>query len=147
MASDINELMDNLYREGSTSVTKEKVRILRMFLARAFNDVKPKILTDAASFLTLYCCLLTEGKRISYEGKELGAEELNQLFESYIKSSEAEFDSMETMYDFYGSAVVVALYVYKYTGGFTDTGTIFTKTRTGDKDDRIADAMTDKEIH
>lgn len=147
MATDINELMDSVYNSGETSVTKEKVHILRMFLVKAFPDVSTRTLSVAASFLTLYCCLLTEGKRISFEGKELDANEINKLFESYIQTSMNELGSMEKLYDFYGSAVVVAMYVYKYTEGFTDTGSIFDKTRAGDKDDRMADALSGKEIH
>lgn len=146
MAKDINDLMDGLYKDGTTSVTKEKVNILRIFLQRAFPDVNKTVINDASALLTVYCCLVTEGKHISVNGHELDAEGFQKLFESYGKKAEAAFDSPQHMYDFYGSAMVVALYVYKYTNGFTNKEAIFRKNRAGDKSERIASAMWDDEI-
>ena len=146
MATSIDSLMDSVYKDGKTAITQEKVNILRVFLQRAFPDVDKTVINDASALLTVYCCLVTEGKHISVNGHELDAEGFQKLFESYGKKAEAAFDSPQHMYDFYGSAMVVALYVYKYTNGFTNKEAIFRKNRAGDKSERIASAMWDDEI-
>lgn len=146
MTNDIDELMDGLYQEGKSSITKEKVHILRIFLQRAFPDVSNQALSDAAALLTVYCTLVIEGKHISVDGNELDAEGLKQFFESYAQKLSGEFSSPKDLYEFYGSAIAVAMFVYKYTAGFTNTDIMFTKTRGGDASERIGAAINDKEI-
>lgn len=146
MTNDIDELMDGLYQEGKSSITKEKVNILRIFLQRAFPDVSNQALSDAAALLTVYCTFVIEGKHISFGGKELDAGSLKQFFESYAQKLSGEFSSPKDLYTFYGSAMAVAMFVYKYTNGFTNTDVIFSKTRGGDASDRIGAAINGKEI-
>lgn len=146
MTNDIDDLMDGLYQEGKSSITKENVHILRIFLQRAFPDVGSQALSDAAALLTVYCTLVIEGKHISVDGNELDAEGLRQFFDSYAQKLSGEFTSPKELYEFYGSAIAVAMFVYKYTAGFTNTDIIFAKTRGGDASDRIAAAISNKEI-
>ena len=121
MTNDIDSLMDSVYNEGTTAITKEKVNILRIFMQRAFPDI--------------------EGKRISVNGHEMDAEAFSKFFDAYIQKSVNEFQDLKAVYDFYGSALVVAMYVYKYTHGLTNKTMMFNKTRAGDSSDRIAAAI------
>lgn len=146
MTSEVDNLMDGLYMDGETTVTKEKVNILRVFLQRAFPGIGRKTVSDASALLAVYCCLVTEGKRVAVGGKDLDADGFAKFIESYGKKTESEFDSLESMYDFYGSALVVALFVYRYTSGFTNAENIFRKTRAGDTFDRISDAIDGDDI-
>lgn len=142
--NDIDKLMDSLYKKGEISVDKEKVSILNIFLQRAFPHVGKRAIADAAALLAVYCCLLCDGKRISINGKELDAEGFKAFFDSYGKKAASEFESMEEMYEFYGSALVVALFAYKYTDRLTNTELMFAKTRGGDASERIAAAVNDE---
>lgn len=146
MTNDIDELMDGLYQEGKSSITREKVHILRIFLQRAFPDVGNQALSDAAAMLTVYCTLVIEGKHISVDGKELDSEGFKQFFDSYAQKLSGEFNSPKELYEFYGSAIAVAMFVYKYTDGFANTDVMFAKTRGGDSSDRIGAAINNKEI-
>lgn len=146
MTNDIDDLMDGLYQEGRSSITKEKVHILRIFLQRAFPAVGRQALSDAAALLTVYCTLVIEGKHISVDGNELDSEGFRQFFDSYAQKLSGEFKSPKELYEFYGSAIAVSMFVYKYTAGFTNTDIMFAKTRGGDASDRIAAAINNKEI-
>ena len=141
MTNDIDELMDGVYKNGEISIDKEKVSLLNIFMQRAFPAVSKKTIADASALLAVYCCLLTEGKRISVNDHEMDAEAFNKFFDTYAKKSEGDFESMEDMYSFYGSALVVALFVYQYTSGLTSKDAMFHETRGGDTADRIADAI------
>lgn len=136
--------MDSLYNEGKISITKEKVNILRIFMQRAFPDVNGRTIADASALLAVYCSLVTEGKRISVNGQELDSNGFRKLFDEYVERSKAEFRDMKSLYDFYGSALVVAMFIYNYTHGLTNKEMLFTKTRSGDSSDRIASAMDDE---
>jgi hypothetical protein len=48
---------------------------------------------------------------------------------------------VKAIYDFYGSAMVVSIYVYQYTHGLTNKEAMFTKTRAGGSAARILDAI------
>lgn len=141
MTNDIDSLMDSVYNEGTTSITKEKVNILRIFMQRAFPDLSKKAISDASALLAVYCCLMTEGKHISVNGHEMDAEAFSKFFDAYIQKTVNEFQDLKAVYDFYGSALVVAMYVYKYTHGLTNKTMMFNKTRAGDSSDRIAAAI------
>lgn len=143
MTKNIDSLMDSVYKEGNTPITKEKVNILRIFLQRAFPDVSNQAVSDAASLLAVYCCLVSEGKRISVNGQELDANGLSKFFDDYAKKAENEFSDLKSLYDFYGSALVVSMFVYKYTYGLTNKEMMFHKTKGGDKSDRIAAAINE----
>lgn len=146
MTKDVDKFMEGLYKDGETSVTKEKVNLLGIFLQRAFPGVNKKAIADASALLAVYCCLITEGKHISVNGKQLDASGVLKLFDSLGERAEGEFDSKEAMYEFYGSAFMVALFVYKYTNGFTNKDIIFSKSRAGDKSDRMAAGFYGDEI-
>lgn len=146
MTDDIDDLMDGLYQEGKSSITKENVRILRMCLQRAFPDVSNQALSDAAALLSVYCTLVIEGKHISVDGNDLDADGFRQFFDSYTQKISGEFKSPKELYAFYGSAIAVAMFVYKYTDGFKNTDIMFAKTRGGDASDRIAAVINNKEI-
>lgn len=141
MTKDIDTLMDRLYHKGEISIDKEKVNLLNIFLQRAFPHVGKRAIADAAALLAVYSCLLVDGKRISVNGQELDADGFSKLFDTYGKKAASEFGSEAEMYDFYGAAVVVALYVYKYTAGLTNKELMFKKTHGGDYSDRISAAM------
>lgn len=141
MTDNIEQLMDSLYKEGTTSIDKEKVTLLNVFMQRAFPHVSKTAVADASSLLAVYCSLLCEGKHISVDGKELDAQEVYRMIDGYAKKSEGEFKSLEEMYEFYGSAVVVALYIYKSTAGLTNKELMYAETRGGDATDRVAAAV------
>lgn len=141
MATSIDSLMDSVYKDGKTAITQEKVNILRIYLQKAFPDLSGQAIADAASLFAVYCSLIIDGKHISFNGQVLDADGLVKLFNDYTKKIAPEFESVKAIYDFYGSAMVVSIYVYQYTHGLTNKEAMFTKTRAGGSAARILDAI------
>lgn len=141
MTKDIDTFMDSLYQQGKISVDKEKVSILNIFLQRAFPHVDKRAISDASALLAVYCGLLVDGKHISVNGTDMDAGAFGKLFDNYAKKAEGEFDSNEAKYDIYVSALVVALFVYRYTDGLTNKDLMFAKTKGGDYSERISSAI------
>lgn len=141
MATNIDSLMDSVYKDGKTAITQEKVNILRIYLHKAFPDLSGQAIAYAASLFAVYCAIIVDGKHISFNGKVLDADDLAQLFNEYSIKIAHEFENVKAIYDFYGSAMVVAMFVYQYTYGLTNKEAMFTKTRAGGSAARIIDAI------
>jgi len=141
MATSIDSLMDSVYKDGKTAITQEKVNILRIYLHKAFPDLSGQAIADAASLFAVYCALIIDGKHISFNGQVLDADGLVKLFNDYTIKIAPEFESVKAIYDFYGSAMVVSMFVYQYTHGLTNKEAMFTKTRAGGSAARILDAI------
>lgn len=141
MATSIDSLMDSVYKDGKTAITQEKVNILRIYLHKAFPDLSGQAIADAASLFAVYCALIIDGKRISFNGQVLDSDALVKLFNDYTIKIAPEFESVKAIYDFYGSAMVVSMFVYQYTYGLTNKEAMFTKTRAGGSAARILDAI------
>ena len=141
MATSIDSLMNSVYKDGKTAITQEKVNILRIYLHKAFPDLSGQAIADAASLFAVYCALIIDGKHISFNGQVLDADGLVKLFNDYTRKIAPEFESVKAIYDFYGSAMVVSMFVYQYTHGLTNKEAMFTKTRAGGSAARIFDAI------
>lgn len=141
MATSIDSLMNSVYKDGKTAITQEKVNILRIYLHKAFPDLSGQAIAGAASLFAVYCALIIDGKHISFNGQVLDADGLVKLFNDYTRKIAPEFESVKAIYDFYGSAMVVSMFVYQYTHGLTNKEAMFTKTRAGGSAARILDAI------